>query len=203
MMGIVRRAAAWFRRPGVERSSRRARHIALGAGGIGERAGWAVTEFDALDVTRRSDFERLWRPASRHTFLAEHVWEHLTPEQARAATANCYAFLRPGGRLRLAVPDGLHPNSAYIEDVRPGGTGAGADDHKVLYDYRSLSALLRACGFEVELLEHWDEHGKFRRATWDSEEGHVRRSADHDPRNRDGELRYTSLIVDGIRPFRR
>lgn len=38
-------------------------------------------------------------------FLAEHVWEHLSLEDAHRATRNCYRFLRPGGRLRLAVPD--------------------------------------------------------------------------------------------------
>ena len=56
--------------------------------------------------------------------------------------ANCYEFLRPGGRLRIAVPDGFHPEPGYIEYVRPGGTGIGADDHKVLYNYQSLRKLL-------------------------------------------------------------
>lgn len=38
-------------------------------------------------------------------FLAEHVWEHLSLEDAHRAARNCHEFLRPGGRLRLAVPD--------------------------------------------------------------------------------------------------
>lgn len=38
-------------------------------------------------------------------FLAEHVWEHLSLDDAHRATRNCQRYLRPGGRLRLAVPD--------------------------------------------------------------------------------------------------
>jgi len=44
--------------------------------------------------------------------------------------------------LRVAVPDGFHPNPGYIERVKPGGTGPGAGDHKILYTYRTLSAIL-------------------------------------------------------------
>ncbi|CAM9609704.1 unnamed protein product, partial [Choristocarpus tenellus] len=38
-------------------------------------------------------------------YLAEHVWEHLTLQDAHRAAANCFASLREGGRLRLAVPN--------------------------------------------------------------------------------------------------
>lgn len=38
-------------------------------------------------------------------FLAEHVWEHLSLDDAHRATRNCERHLRPGGHLRLAVPD--------------------------------------------------------------------------------------------------
>lgn len=39
------------------------------------------------------------------SFFAEHVWEHLSLQDAHRAARNCYRHLRPGGRLRLAVPD--------------------------------------------------------------------------------------------------
>lgn len=38
-------------------------------------------------------------------FVAEHVWEHLSLQEAHRATRNCERHLRPGGRLRIAVPD--------------------------------------------------------------------------------------------------
>lgn len=38
-------------------------------------------------------------------FVAEHVWEHLSLSDAHVAARNCQRYLRPGGRLRIAVPD--------------------------------------------------------------------------------------------------
>jgi len=56
-----------------------------------------------------------------------------------AANKNAFDFLRIGGTLRIAVPDGCHPDPNYIEHVRPGGTGAGADDHQFLYTYKTIT----------------------------------------------------------------
>jgi predicted SAM-dependent methyltransferase len=98
--------------------------------------------------------------------------------------------------MRVAVPDGFHPDLQYIEDVRPGGTGFGADDHKVLYDHSTLSQLFEKAGFEVQLLEYFDRRGAFRRADWLENEGRINRSSRFDPRNQDGTLRYTSIILD-------
>lgn len=133
--------------------------------------------------------------------MAEHVWEHLTGEGALQANANCYEFLRPGGRLRIAVLDGFHPDPAYIEYIRPGGPGPGADDHKVFYYYQSLKEQLEKTGFMVHLLEYWDERGHFHFREWTSEDGHIRRSKRYDLRNQDGSLVYNSLIVDAVNPL--
>lgn len=54
-------------------------------------------------------------------FLAEHVWEHLSLEDAHRATRNCYRFLRPGGRLRLAVPD----PDWYLFPLKSGARNSG------------------------------------------------------------------------------
>jgi len=132
--------------------------------------------------------------------MAEHVWEHLTPHDTALANLNCYTFLKRGGRLRLAVPDGFHPDPAYIDYVRPNGNGAGADDHKILYNYKIMKANLEKVGFTVELLEYWDEAGKFHGCNWTDEGGHIRRSSRYDERNQHGKLAYTSLIVDAIKP---
>jgi predicted SAM-dependent methyltransferase len=161
--------------------------------------GWCSTDREVLDVTVRADFARYWKPSTRRSFLAEHVWEHLTPEDARAANRNCFEFLALGGRFRLAVPDGLHPDPGYRERVRPDGTGPGARDHKVLYDYRSLTSSLEEAGFRTALLEYWDEDGRFHAASWSAEDGPIERSARNDPRNTGDRLVYTSLIIDAFR----
>jgi predicted SAM-dependent methyltransferase len=131
------------------------------------------------------------------------VWEHLHSDEAEAANSNCFEFLEPGGRLRIAVPDGFHPNAEYIEQVRPGGTGCGAEDHKVLYDYKLMVKQLEKTGFEVSLLEYWDENGTFHYQEWSPIDGPIARSKNYDPRNQGASLVYTSLIVDAISPGRR
>jgi len=176
-----------------------ATHIILGSGKTGQ-PGWVSTDRAVIDLCDRATFARHWQPATRHAFMAEHVWEHLTPEDGRTAIALCFEFLRPTGTLRIAVPDQLNPAAEYREYVRPGGTGPGADDHKILYDYLTLEAALCAAGFTVERQEYWDEAGQFQHRDWSDDRGYILRSRRYDPRNQDGKLGYTSLILDGIKP---
>ena len=42
---------------------------------------------------------------SAEAIYASHVWEHLTLSVANHATAECYRVLKPGGVLRLVVPN--------------------------------------------------------------------------------------------------
>lgn len=198
-MLVVTPVAARWRRWKKRRLIARSERIIIGSGGTGAPA-WTSTDVDELDVTRREAFAQYWSPGTRQAFLAEHVWEHLDSQDAARALVHCFAFLRPGGWLRLAVPDGFHPSPKYIGWVRPGGVGPGSEDHRVLYDYLSLSASVSAAGFEVHLLEYWDEQGMFHGVDWDPVDGMVRRSARFDERNRLEALSYTSLILDGIRP---
>ncbi len=172
--------------------------IVVGAGGISD-SGWIPTDIDTLDVLKLEDWLRLFRPASIKAILAEHVWEHLTLEQGRLALNYCHRFLRCGGYIRVAVPDGLHPDPRYIESVRVAGSGPGALDHKVLYNYHSLSDSMREAGFIVEALEYFDEAGHFHSSGWNPEAGKVRRSLRFDKRNIDGRPHYTSLILDGVK----
>lgn len=164
------------------------------------QAGWLSTDYPVLDLAKEASFLSLLEPDSVDTFLAEHVWEHLLPADAQNAIHNCYRHLKRGGRLRIAVPDGCHPDEDYIAQVKPGGYGSGAEDHKVLYDFRSLSAMLEAAGFQVSLLEWFDEHGQFHFEPWDASYGMVKRSTRYDPRNSTNPTTFTSLIVDGIKP---
>jgi predicted SAM-dependent methyltransferase len=173
--------------------------LVVGASGLGQQ-GWISTEIDTLNVLQPRDWQRLFVPGSIDAILAEHVWEHLTPEEGAVAARLCYRYLAPAGYLRLAVPDGCHPRREYIDYVRPGGTGPGADDHKVLYTYSSLGQMLRAIGFDVALLEYYDEQGEFQYVEWDPAGGMIRRSRRFDPRNAGGELAYTSLIIDARKP---
>lgn len=175
------------------------RRIVLGSGGISPR-GWIATDIDQLDISAERDWQRYFSPGSVDAILAEHVWEHLSWQDGAAAARLCFKYLRAGGYLRIAVPDGLHPDPQYIDAVKPGGTGPGANDHKVLYTCETLQRHLATAGFDVRALEYFDEEGQFHARTWDPADGLVRRSARFDERNQDGTLRYTSIIVDAVKP---
>lgn len=166
-----------------------------------KQEGWISTDYPALDLSSEKSFERLL-PSQEcvKNFLAEHVWEHLDYYEGMQGLENCFKYLKRGGRLRIAVPDGLHPDNDYINQVKPGGYGYGADDHKMLYDYRSLSEMMTSLGFRVTLLEWFDENGKFHYEDWDISDGMIRRSTRFDSRNFENPTNYTSLIIDAIKP---
>lgn len=173
--------------------------LIVGAGGT-HFEGWTPTDKDVLNLLEAGDWNRFFQPDSLDAILAEHVWEHLTPGEAALAAEYCYKFLKPGGYLRIAVPDGFHPDPAYIDGVRPGGSGSGADDHKVLYTYKSFQDLFTGLGFKVSLLEYFDEHGNFHQSHWNAADGYIQRSMRFDARNAGGKPIYTSIILDARKP---
>lgn len=175
------------------------RKLDIGSGGINFSNDWITTDIDLLDITDKLNWVRLFGNIRLANIMAEHVWEHLSDENTLAANKNCYTFLKQGGTLRIAVPDGYHPAKEYIEWVKVGGSGIGADDHKILYNYTIMKKRLEEVGFRVNLLEYWDENGKFNYVDWSTDAGYIRRSKNHDERNASGELKYTSLIVDAIK----
>ena len=173
--------------------------IIVGAGPTAYE-GWQSTNIGSLNLLSERDWEIQVGDLRLDRVLAEHVWEHLTPADGLTALKHVSAHLNAGGIVRIAVPDGNHPDPRYQEHVRPGGSGPGADDHKVLYTFATLAAAMREAGLEPRVLEHWDEHGEFHAIDWDPADGMILRSLKHDPRNAGGKPVYTSLIVDGVKP---
>lgn len=167
--------------------------------------GWVSSDKKTLNLLAESDWVACFEPGSLNAILAEHVWEHLTPEEAGIAATYCFRFLKPGGYLRVAVPDGFHPDPGYIEWVRPEGSGPGADDHKVLYTYDTFRKVFTSAGFNVSMYEYYDEHGEFHGMDWNHEEGMIRRSRRFDEdtfdRRKSGvSFAFTSIILDAIKP---
>jgi predicted SAM-dependent methyltransferase len=175
------------------------RRIVIGAAGAFDHP-WTPTNVDYLDVLKAADWQRWFAPGSIDALLAEHVWEHLTPEDGRLAARHCFTYLRPGGYLRAAVPDGYHPDPAYIDSVKINGTGPSANDHKVLYTYNTFSQVFTDAGFTVELLEYWDEEGRLHETSWSPADGRIRRSRRYDRKDRNGGVAYSSIILDARRP---
>ncbi len=169
--------------------------LIIGAGQT-RYAGWIPTDMPAFDVIKAEHWRQLFPPQSIDRLLAEHVFEHLTTAQFSDFLRLARRYLKPTGRIRIAVPDGFHPAADYIERVRPGGIGESAQDHKTLYTCALIGDLLRAGGYHYQLLEYFDAAGAFQWQPWDAADGFINRSAEHDRRNADGNLNYTSLIVD-------
>ena len=61
--------------------------------------------------------------------------EHLTDSELELMVQNFYRYSNQNVNIRIAVPDGFHKDKNYINTVKPGGTGEGADDHKNLFNY--------------------------------------------------------------------
>lgn len=114
----------------------------------------------------------------------------------------CFDYLRPGGNIRCAVPDGYFRNEWYQNIVQVDGPGPKdhpAASHKIVHNYKTLSKLFNEAGFAVKLLEYCDEAGQFHYNEWDPEEGFIYRSYRYDHRNNNGELGFVSLIIDAVK----
>jgi predicted SAM-dependent methyltransferase len=168
--------------------------IVIGASGVFEQE-WIPTDAQQLNLLQPENWATYFRPESIDALLAEHVWEHLGLEEGRRAAAVCYRYLKPGGYIRVAVPDGLHPDEKYRDYIKPGGAGGGEiGGHKLAYTYRQLQEIFESAGFTTELLEYHDESGRPHVLPWDANAGMVHRSARFDPRG------LVSIVLDAKKP---
>jgi predicted SAM-dependent methyltransferase len=95
---------------------------------------------------------------------SEHVLEHFTLEQGRGVLAECLRILRPGGCLRLIVPDGQILVDWYLNTPerlsreRPSRYNSAMEslnsyfrqryEHKLIYDATLMTSLLLDLGFQ-------------------------------------------------------
>ncbi|MDQ0207636.1 class I SAM-dependent methyltransferase [Alkalicoccobacillus murimartini] len=177
--------------------------VVIGAGGYNNNPGWIHTEETELHLLNERNWRQNFEPASISSLLAEHVWEHLTYEDGKKAASLAYHYLKPGGYVRVAVPDGLFPDEHYQKVVQVGGPGPEdhpAFDHKIVYTHGLLRALFEEVGFKVKLLEYYDDKGVFHCSEWSGDDGVIFRSSKYDPRNQGEVPLFPSLIVDAIKP---
>ncbi len=87
---------------------------------------------------------------------SSHFLEHLYPSEANALLVSCYQVLKPGGMIRIGVPD-----LEYALDMYRAGSkrecldryffveakGSVYARHKYMYDFELLTDMLRKAGF--------------------------------------------------------
>ena len=195
---------AWLKRQVDQRVSRgEPIKIIVGAGDVPADPSWIPTNIQFMNLLRDEHWQRAFGNSPLDAIFSEHVWEHLWPDDGKAAAAKCFQHLKPGGHLRISVPDGNNPDPDVIEFQRPGGRGAGADDHKIHYTVDTLRAMLESVGFRVEPLEYYDADGNFHEAPWRPEDGHALRCKGWLELRPDGStMNCPSLIVDAYKPER-
>lgn len=161
---------------------------------------WIAAERDQIDLVDPASWSCFLQKSSVDAILAEQVWEHLSKQDGKTAARNCFQFLRPGGYLRVAVPDGFHPSqrretsrcSAFSE------IGRGGDGR--LYNHQSFAEAFLQVGFQVRLIEFFDKEGVFHANHWDVSKGLVKRTLLFDDRNIAQPFAYTSLVLDAVKP---
>lgn len=177
--------------------------VVIGAGEYVNNPGWIHTQEDELNLLDENTWKNRFNTNAITAILAEHVWEHLTYEEGLRAAKMCFNYLKPTGYIRCAVPDGYFPNEDYQSIIKIGGPGPiehPAASHKIVHNYKTLRKMFEKAGYEVKLLEYFDEQGIFIQNDWDGNEGVIFRSKKYDPRNQGDKLIFPSLIVDAVKP---
>lgn len=129
------------------------------------KAGWVNVDMvghpvDLIwNIEKRLPFKDLIVDAIFH----EHLLEHLTLRKGFALMKECYRVLKPGGILRVGVPDAEAYMGSYIGGgkglinlTRPGRPTSLLAlqevlywyGHLVMYDFDTLALLFNAAGFE-------------------------------------------------------
>lgn len=152
-------------------------------------SGWLNTDKKTLDITQETSWlQNNIEKKSLNKILAEHIINKLEEKDIESVIQNFKQFIASDGLLRIAVPDGYHPDKEYIKKIK--------QKNNTLYNYKELIELFNKYGFVADVLEHFDENGNFHFKEWNKEDGFVKRSSRYDKRNRKKKLSYTSLIID-------
>jgi predicted SAM-dependent methyltransferase len=161
--------------------------IQFGAGQLHLPAPWRNYDRDA-DCSKPLD-RGLFPDASADIIFSEMMVEHLTPQQGWNFLDECYRILKPGGVLRIVIPDFVKNwrdmNEAYRR-VNGGVTGAVTDKdharsiifghgHQSMWTSPMMECVLEAIGFKNtvslpmsfsnhdalrEVEQHWRSVGK-------------------------------------------
>ena len=137
----------------------------LGSGGT-PKSGWVNIDLvgDPVNLAWNCERRLPFGDATVDALFHEHLLEHLPLKSGLDLTIECHRLLKPGGILRVGVPDvarylrsWLDQSHEFVESVRPGRPTPFLAvqevfycyGHRAMYDFETLALLCRAAGFEV------------------------------------------------------
>lgn len=148
------------------------RKLHIGAGKVHLPGFINVDLFDTHHQDLYCDLTRLpWDPESFELIYASHVLEHVHRRMVTATLHHWASMLKPGGVLRLAVPnfDAVCARYADTGDLKEllgllyGGQNHPKNNHFVVFDHRTLKEHLELAGLKE--VRRWDwrntEHAGF------------------------------------------
>ena len=165
--------------------------IIIGSGGT-QYDGWIATDIPHFDILKKTDWEFFFSKYKIDKLLTEHVLEHLTSREVEIVLQFACQFMKKDGCFRIAVPDGNNPDPKYIDDVSPPGKLGSYHGHKSLWNNKIFTDVAVKNKFEIKILEHFDEGGKYILNPFTDENGWISRTG----KNQNVEK---SLIVDLIK----
>lgn len=128
--------------------------------------GWVnVDIFTSVEADLYCEMTRLpFEKESFSTLYCSHVLEHAHRHMVIATLAHWRELLRPGGTLRLAVPDfaaccqryAKTKNLPELMGLLYGGQDYSKNSHTVIFDYAYLTECLVKAGFSITKISRWD-----------------------------------------------
>jgi predicted SAM-dependent methyltransferase len=111
----------------------------------------------------------------------EDVLEHVTAEEIGVVLAEGYRLLRPGGLMRIGVPDYNNPKDRPYLDR---GSDPRRSDHATLTTYALLKEMIEQSPFTGYEFHHYWVGSQFVQHPIDYSLGMIKRTPDNDPRSR-------------------
>lgn len=154
--------------PAKKMGTKRPLYLNLGSGprGLADPHWVNVDGYPDMNVHHCMDFNKRF-PFPDKSFegiFCEHVFEHFDLEHGLAVFQQCIRVLRPGGCIRIIVPDGEKVMQTYFDDPsdlvkrRQSETGCAMEavnsyfrqryEHQCLYDWPLMEHQLRKAGFD-------------------------------------------------------
>ena len=179
-------------------------NLILGAA-LTSQKNWISTNEEWLDISKEKDWYRLFKYRRKvKKAVAEHVFEHLTKDEMRNALRLINLHLVKNGTLRIAIPDGNHPDPLYRKHTGINGIGADASDHKQFITFEFLEEELKKTGFKCKLIQGYTKDGNLINNDLSITNGYIMRSRNKFPQ-KTNKLGWefpdsnTSLIVDAYK----